>query len=217
MAGKLEGRSSPSEEGLFIWEVRGMKIVLDPGHGGRDPGAVGRVLRLKESDVNLQAALLLRERLAAVGHEVILTRSSDAQLVPGQKNADLTARAEVANRNGADCFVSIHCNSHTGTTARGFEVWTSRGQTSSDALATAIIRSVRAQFPGMYIRQDWSDGDPDKEANFAVLVRTRCPAVLVETAFLSNGEDERFLSSATNLSRMAAAMAAGIEAWGTTR
>ena len=191
-----------------------MKIVLDPGHGGRDPGAIGRDTGLHEADVNLAVAKLLERKLMKSGHTVALTRWTNDQLVPGDRNRDLAARPTVANKIKADLFLSIHCNSVENRSASGFEAFTTRGQDASDPLATAIINAWMAVFPNALLRADLTDGDPDKEASFAVLRQAKVPAVLVEMEFISNPAGERFLGSAANQERMAEALKIGIEAWG---
>ncbi len=191
-----------------------MKIVIDPGHGGRDPGAIGRDTGLKEADVNLAVAKLLERKLVKAGHTVALTRWTDDQLVPGERNRDLAARPTVANKIRADLFLSIHCNSVENRSACGFEAFTTRGQDASDPLASAIVEAWMIVFPNVRLRADFTDGDSDKEANFAVLRQAKVPAVLVEMEFISNPAGERFLASAANQERMAEALKIGIEAWG---
>ena len=134
---------------------------------------------------------------------VTLTRDSDIDVA-------LTARADMANAWRADAFVSIHCNAATSRDAHGFEVFTSPGQDRSDILAEEIIKAVAVALPTLRIRRDMSDGDSDKEARFAVLTRTRVPAVLVELAFISNPAEERLLNNPDFQSSMARAIATGI-------
>ena len=183
-----------------------MRIVIDPGHGGSDPGAIGPG-GTREADINLAvssrlAALLIRQR-----HEVVLTRTGDVFL-------SLATRADLANSRRADAFISIHCNAAVSRAAHGFEVWTSRGQTRADALASGISTAWSLEFPFMTIRADWSDGDVDKESGFYVLVNTKMPAVLLEMQFISHPQWEAWLRVARNQDRMAASIVAGIEAWG---
>jgi N-acetylmuramoyl-L-alanine amidase len=184
-----------------------VRIVIDPGHGGADPGAIGPG-GTREADINLAvssrlAALLIRQR-----HEVVLTRTGDVFL-------SLATRADLANSRKADAFVSIHCNAAVSPAAHGFEVWTSRGQTRADALASGISTAWSLEFPFMTIRADWGDGDVDKESGFFVLVKTAMPAVLIELQFISHPQWEKWLNDKTNQDRMAAAIAAGVGAWQT--
>lgn len=182
-----------------------MRIVIDPGHGGKDPGAIGPG-RTMEKDITLAVSGILEEILSRMGHEVLLTRTADVYLLPD-------IRAYFANQRKGDCFVSIHCNAAANRNADGFEVWTSRGKTASDSLATQIIAAWGLAFPWMRIRSDWSDDDADLEAGFAVLTKTKMPAVLIELQFISNPTWETWLGEHGNQLEMAQAIAAGVEAW----
>lgn len=177
------------------------RVVLDPGHGGRDPGAVGPT-GLREKDVVLAVGRLVRDRLAPAV-QVRLTRDGDV-------NPALSARAEVANAWRAQALISIHCNAAANRQAHGFEAFTTPGQDRSDGLAERMIEAVAQAFPALRIRRDMTDGDSDKEARFTVLARARVPAVLVELAFLSNPAEEQLLASVDFQRRMASALAAGV-------
>lgn len=183
-----------------------MKIFLDPGHGGKDPGAVGPT-GLRESSVALGVAERLTRFLASAGHDVEISRADDATFV------ELEERAAHANRWGADLFVSIHCNASHDPAVRGFEVWTTPGQTEADKLAQSVFMNVGRAFPGEPGRKDTSDGDSDKEKKFYVLAHTKAPAILVETGFISHPETEAAMRSLTWMSGAAAAIAAGIIDW----
>lgn len=175
-------------------------VVVDAGHGGRDSGAVGPN-GLREKDVALKVARLLGGLLAGAC-DVRYTRADDRFL-------ELHERAAIANKAGADLFISIHCNS-AANPASGFEVFTTPGDTKSDAAATDLFWSYAATFPGKTKRQDTKDGDPDKEASFAVLRLTNCAAVLFELEFIHTTEGEIFLARETNHGLMAQALAAGV-------
>lgn len=183
------------------------KIADDPGHGGRDPGAIGPT-GVQEKIITLSVARILAEIFRPVA-EVRLTRNDDRAL-GGTLDADLQARADMANNWGADIFISIHCNSAENRNAHGCEVYTSPGQTQADELAECIIRAMEAVLPELTFRKDYIDGDSDKEAEFAVLMRTKMPAVLVELAFISNPTEEALLESIAFQARAARAMAEGI-------
>lgn len=184
-----------------------MKLVIDPGHGGSDPGAIGPG-GTREKDINLAVSSRLAALLIRKKHEVTLTRTGNVFL-------SLATRASLANLRKADAFISIHCNAAISPAAHGYEIWTSRGQTRSDALASRITAAWSLEFPSMTIRADWSDGDVDKEAGFAVLVKTAMPAVLIELQFISHPQWEKWLNDKTSQDRMAAAIAAGVGAWQT--
>jgi len=161
------------------------KVCLDCGHGGSDPGATGPT-GLTEAAAVLQIGKYVRRGLLDRDIEVMCVRSSD-QFVRLEK------RCEMANDWGAHLFLSIHANAFSNPAAHGYEVWTSVGQTLADPIAERIFNSVGAAFPNLTARFDKTDGDNDKEAGFAVLIGTVMPAVLVETAFISNAIEERWL------------------------
>lgn len=185
-------------------------IVLDPGHGGDDPGAIG-FAGTSETDVALVVCLMLREELHALGHEVILTHTGAA--LRDDKHADLVARAGIATAAGAACLVSIHCNAVEDRRAHGFEVWTTPGETAADPLASTIWLELNREYPEMTGRADESDGDPDKERWLAVLRETPVPAVLVELAFLSNLTEELLLAHPAWQRRAAKAIARAVNGW----
>jgi N-acetylmuramoyl-L-alanine amidase len=185
-----------------------MKIVIDPGHAGRniDPGAVHAATGLQEADVALIISRLVENYLPAVGYEVKLTRTEWEQA----ETDDLSYRTALANGWSADIFISLHCNSAANQSAEGYEVWTSMGDTQGDRLATCIYKQIAAEFPDRAGRTDYSDGDPDKESRFYVLVHTDAPACLVEMAFISNDEEAALLADAAWQDRYARAIARGV-------
>ena len=192
-----------------------MKTMIDPGHGGKFPGAVNDRLGLQEKTVALAYSLALRTQLLKAGHAVRMTREDDRHLAE-DRGADLAIRVAIANAWVPDLFLSIHCNAAEAINANGIEVWTSPGETASDAAATAIYNSVLAAFPHKNFRKDMSDGNPDKESKFLVLTETRCPAVLIELGFLSNDMEAEWLDTDKTITEYVEALAMGIELWGST-
>jgi N-acetylmuramoyl-L-alanine amidase len=181
-----------------------VKIFINPGHapgGYPDPGAVGPS-GLRESDVASDVGVMVADYLRAAGCEVIVYQSDSLQ--------DICDRA---NAWGADAVVSIHCNSFSAPSATGMEIWTSRGQTRADSLATYIMAQMAGDFPTLPVRGDWSDGDVDKEAGLYVLDNTVAPAVLVELAFISNPNEEAILASYEGKRMFAATIARGVTDW----
>ena len=185
-----------------------MRVVIDPGHAGRniDPGAVNATTGLQEADVALSVSRLVEKYLLAVGYEVKLTRNDWEQA----KTDDLSYRTTLANDWGADIFISLHCNSAASQSAEGYEVWTSPGDTLGDKLATCLYRQIAAEFSDRAGRTDYSDGDPDKESRFYVLIHTDAPACLVEMAFISNEEEAILLVDTAWQDRYARAIARGV-------
>lgn len=197
-------------------------IVIDPGHGGKDPGAIGQY-GTKEKDVNLNLAFKLAQMLhEKTNLQVILTRKED-EFIP------LAERTQIANDKKADLFVSIHCNSGLERDAKGFEIYFLRERASDqEAEAVANIENSVIDLEEKSAATDklkailWSltlnefvndsselcsfvvgrvnDMDVDllnrgvKQAGFYVLRGAKMPAVLIECAFLSNKREERLLN-----------------------
>ncbi|HXI22052.1 MAG TPA: N-acetylmuramoyl-L-alanine amidase [Gemmatimonadales bacterium] len=176
-----------------------MKVCVDAGHGGNDPGAVGTTpFRLEEKKVTLDIARLLEEELEARGHWVVMTRRRDRFVA-------LSSRAEFANRLGADRFVSIHANAAGSAAARGMEVFHFAASQTGKPMAESVLGALIKTFPEHQNRGV-------KEANFAVLRLTDMPAILVESEFITNPTQLQFLADPGNQALMAAAIADGIEA-----
>lgn len=158
-----------------------MKIFLDAAHSvdGGDTGAEG--FYLKEQDITFGIVMLLAKKLSDVGFDIMVSRENAGDVLGTNASTSLSKRASLANTWGADVFISIHCNASTNNTANGTEVYTFN--TSSKALPLAKkIQSKIVEILGTTDRGT-------KTANFAVLRETAMPAVLVETAFISNKED----------------------------
>lgn len=155
-----------------------MKICIDPGHGGTDPGGVGN--GYNEKDINLTASLMLAACLNAQGHEVYLTRERDLTY-------SLDWRVNTANMIKADRFVSVHCNSSGGNTnARGFEVYYYPGSYEGKELARRILDKASSL--------EWVTSRGVKALGFHVLKYTKMPAVLVELGFITNKADIVYLT-----------------------
>ncbi len=178
------------------------KLIVDPGHGGHDPGAVGPH-GLRESDVVLDICKKMVPALREGGGVVTMTRADDTYV-------SLVNRCKISNLAAAHVFVSVHANSFRSPMAHGFEVWTSPGDTKADPIATRIYNEGKRTFPTITGRPDLSDGDPDKEARFKVLTGTMAAAVLVETAFISNPREEEWLADPGFRLKMAGAITTGI-------
>ncbi len=199
-------------------------VVIDPGHGGRDPGAVGPA-GTYEKNRTLEIALLVRDMLQMrlPGVRVVMTRTTDEYV-------SLGARTRLANRNRADLFVSIHCNASTNRDAYGFETFFLSRARTSDARTVELLENqvvdleegpVSPEDPLSFILADMaqsiflsnsssvasviqdrlSTAFPAarnrgvKQAGFHVLRGAYMPSVLVEVAFISNPSEERDLLS----------------------
>lgn len=179
-------------------------VLLDNGHGKETAGKRSPVWsdgsQLFEWEFNRDIVRRIAEKLEADGIPYRV-------LVPEENDISLTERARRANEyakefNGKAYVLSIHANAGGGT---GWEVYTSPGQTPSDAIATVFFEEAGREFvpDGWRMRSDYSDGDPDKEANFAILTKTTCPAVLTENFFMDTEKDCRFIMSEDGRERIA--------------
>ncbi|HHW56120.1 MAG TPA: N-acetylmuramoyl-L-alanine amidase [Clostridia bacterium] len=153
-----------------------MLIAIDPGHGGKDPGAV--VGDYKEKDINLNIGLKLRDILINKNISVIMTRDKD-------ETVDLQQRCDRANKSKANYFISIHCNSFTDSSANGTETYAYPGSVDGRNLAqyvqNEIVEILKTKDRGV------------KYEKFYVLKYTVMPAILVETAFMSNPQNLELL------------------------
>ena len=177
------------------------KIYIDPGHNptGNDTGAVG--YGLKEQDVSVQIGVLLRDMLINGGQTVKMSRENITDTIAQGLNASLAGRYNAANSWNADIFVSIHCNAAS-TKAYGCETYYCTGSTQGRALAECVQPHMTAE------TERYNRGV--KSANFAVIRHTNMPAILVETAFIDNYDDNRFLASEDGKYKCAVAIYKGI-------
>ncbi|WP_333638226.1 N-acetylmuramoyl-L-alanine amidase [Tissierella praeacuta] len=154
-----------------------MKVFLDAGHGGKDPGALGN--NLKEKDIALSVTLKVGEILKRHNIEVIYSRTTDVFL-------ELSERTNLANNTNADIFVSIHCNAAENINAKGVETFSYPNSSKGTALAKCIQDSIIAN-------KVYTIDRGIKTANFAVLRQSNMPSALVELAFITNVEDSKIL------------------------
>ena len=186
----------PSAAGLPQVPRGRFRVVIDPGHGGPDPGAVG-IGGLRETDVVLDVSLQLARLLQARGVQVLLTRTTEVDV-------DLPPRVTLANSSGADVFVSVHANalSMERPDVNGIETFYFAGG-RSQSLAEAIQQQLMAISPGT----------PDRGARpgrFFVIRRTVMPSALVEMGFVTGEVDAPRLADPAYRRRLAQAVAAGI-------
>ncbi|EAT16080.1 N-acetylmuramoyl-L-alanine amidase [Desulfuromonas acetoxidans] len=185
-------------------------ILIDPGHGGSDPGALAILQEstsvYREADINLKIAQVVGEALLLHGFDVAYTRCNDLQLT-------LSQRAELSKVYRPALFLSFHCNAASSPRATGMEVFTSPGRTESDTVAELLIAELEKTTVGKVMRTDPSDGDRDKEEKFVVLTQTACPACLLEFGFMTNPADLRWLLSETAWQQIAEAMINALTTW----
>ncbi|MEM7009205.1 MAG: N-acetylmuramoyl-L-alanine amidase [Thermodesulfobacteriota bacterium] len=238
----------PEDDVSSLSEALGLKIrtvVIDAGHGGHDPGAIGPT-GLKEKDVNLRIAKALKQKLDKDGKKfgitnVYLTRSTD-KFIP------LEERTGIAKKMGADLFISIHCNAARSKQAYGIETYILSLTNDKNSLAVAarenastrISRSDMDKVLKQYllgakieesqrfaghvqssIVKNISAKYPPvkdkgvKKAPFIVLIGANIPSILVETSFISNPRDEKRLRSKDYTDRIADGIFAGVKRFST--
>ena len=211
------------------------RIVIDPGHGGKDPGALA--FGLKEKDIVLKVAKNLAHHLKKdMNADVILTRDSDTFL-------PLEERTAIANTNDADLFISLHINAHPSPEVKGFETYFLNLSTNDEAMRVAarenatsahqmsdledilsdIMQNSKINESSRLAQQvhnsiaNGLDTPPYtiknmgvKQAPFYVLIGAGMPAILIELAFISNPEDARLLGDDTFIDKMTGEISKGI-------
>ena len=185
--------------------IGGKTIVLDPGHGGSDPGAIGPT-GLQEKQVTLPIAEYLKSILEAKGAKVILTRTTDVDVYgPHASGVDeLQARVNVANGNRADAFISIHINSFSNPNVGGIATYYFDGSDQSKKLASAVQGQI-AEHSGF-------NGDRGiQPGNLYVLRHSLMPSILVELGFISNPKEEGHLKETSTRQEFANELAKGLE------
>lgn len=179
----------------FSGRSRKGTIMIDPGHGGRDPGAIS-VLGFYEKDVNLKVALRLANMLNQMGYRTILTRDSDVFV-------ELQDRCALANRYNPDLFVSLHADSCETPSVTGYTAYVAPS-------ASWRAREAAKRFVGT-LSQTGIESRGIKTAKFKVLMDTTCPAVLIEMGYLSNSWEAKRLRNVNIQQRMAKAIANGVQ------
>ena len=183
-------------------------IIIDPGHGGRDSGAVG-VDRSEEKDINLTLSLILADLLRISGYNVIMTRTEDDDLgndVRGQRKlTDLQARVRIANQNPDAIFISIHMNTFPQENVWGMRLYHRRNCEISEQLARYVSQA----------NQQFLQPENDYEIKSAtssifVLNRAGIPAILVECGFLTNPAEAALLNCPDYQRKLALVIASAV-------
>ena len=221
-------------------KIKISKVVIDAGHGGNDPGAIGKN-GLREKDVNLDIAKRLSDLLRAEGVYTAFTRSSD-KFIP------LSTRVSIANKSGADLFISIHSNANRSRSLSGFEVYYVAPSISDSKRASMTAKSASLNLKNAVFASNsqdlhaiiWDmiytnsraesiglarslckvmDSSIDanirgvKGARFQVLKGIRTPGILIEVGFVSNLNEERLLRSSAYRQKLAEGMLEGIRGY----
>ena len=190
----------------------GYIIVVDAGHGEPDGGAVSNG-GLKESDLNLDIALILEELLVDAGYDVVMTREDENNIADSDKQgtiksikvSDLSNRVEIINGSNADMLVSIHMNKFSESSSWGWQSFYKKGSDVSKVLAEIIQRSISECIDR-----------PNKRvalpiSNIKIIDEAQIPAVIVECGFLSNNEDLSLLQTDEYREQIARGILNGIE------
>ncbi|MBQ1919337.1 MAG: N-acetylmuramoyl-L-alanine amidase [Selenomonas sp.] len=189
-----------------ITGLKGRVIVIDPGHGGSDSGAIGPT-GVMEKSITLRVGNELRRLLTQEGAAVYMTRSTDKEVSPKRSKAtdieELQARCDVANQKNADIFVSIHMDSFTNDAAKGttgyyYSLGNKRSRILADKIRAGVIDQLGTQSRGT------------QSSNFYVVKHTDMPATLVELAFISNKNEEQLMNSEDGIKKAAQGIADGI-------
>ena len=182
-------------------------IIIDPGHGGVDGGAVG-AQGILEKDINLEISFILRDLFVLNGFEVVMTREEDisihdpdARTIRQKKRSDLHNRLALTERYSENIFISIHQNKFGDPAQRGTQVFYGPNHPGSELLALTLQRNVTTMMQPENRREHKRGND-----NLFLIYNARSPAVLVECGFLSNPEDTRNLSDPEYQARFAFAI-----------
>lgn len=181
-------------------------IVLDAGHGGVDPGVVGRTTGEKESDVNLKIVQKLQKLFSDAGFRVVLTRKNAGGLyglpTKGYKRRDMEERRRIIREAEPDFVLSVHQNTFPADTSRrGGQVFFREGSAAGEALAVSIQARLNA-LGGRSVSA--------LKGDFFLLGCADCPSTLVECGFLSNAEEERLLLTDEYQGKIARAVFEGV-------
>ena len=181
----------------------GRVIYIDPGHGGKDPGAISGNLR--ESDLNLEISLKLQEELEKNGAIVYLTRIGDYDLSTTtiqRKRSDLSRRANLINESQADLYLSIHLNADLSPTWKGAQVFYDVVNEENEILASYIQESLK---------QNLNTARRHKQINGHYMYqRIKIRGVLVEAGFITNPNDRYLLQTGDYQKKLSKAITEGV-------
>lgn len=187
------------------------RVIIDPGHGGKDGGAVS-VTGAHEKQLNLDISLVLSDTLHALGYEVIMTRVDDIELTHTdggtRKMQDLLGRHKIARDNPDAVFVSIHMNKFPQEKYSGLQVYYSENDEHSLELARQIQSNVKD-----YIQQENNRKVKKADSSIFLLHKITSPAVLIECGFLSNNNEAALLDTVEYRAKLSAVIACSITNW----
>jgi len=182
--------------------VSGKVVIIDPGHGGWDPGKAG-INGEDEKEINLKIAERIKDYLEQGGAEVYMTRMSDEALGK-TKGEDMRNRISKAKKGDADAFISIHQNSFTSASAKGAQVFYYDGSSGGEALAGCIQERL------ITFADNENKREAKKNDSYYILKKTDIASVIIECGFLSNADEERKLNTEEYRDRIAWSVYMGI-------
>ncbi len=185
----------------------GKIVIIDPGHGGQDPGKIG-VNDALEKDLNLAIAKQLAAYLYANGYTVIMTRTDDIMLnepdASNKKTSDLNARIAIFEESHADFVISIHQNSYPDASICGAQCFYYQGSEEGKELALKIQNAI--------VKLTAPDNHRQAKSNdtYYIMKNSSCPVVIVECGFLSNYEEAALLADKNYQKKLAFAITTGV-------
>jgi N-acetylmuramoyl-L-alanine amidase len=199
-----ENKTSTLHRAGYSPSHRNISIVIDPGHGGYDPGALSKHSKYKEKNLTLTTGLMLKEHLRYLGYNVVMTRKRDTFI-------SLTKRSSLANKRKSTLFVSIHYNAAPNLKANGIEIFyykplrgserSSYSKKLAQAVLSGILLHTKATSRGV------------KDGSFHVIRATKMPSILVEGGFITNEKEMSKLRSPAYLNRISWGIAQGINSF----
>lgn len=202
-AGKIPALKANTEDSQDNVKV----VVIDPGHGGMDGGAVS-VLGDSEKDINLAISLKLRDMLKEKGIGVVMTRDTDTGLYgetdSNKKVADMRNRCQLINESNASLLVSIHQNNYRSEGVKGAQVFYYSHSKEGEKAAVILQNHLRESLNKENGRKAKAND------NYYILINVECPAVIAECGFLSNYGEAELLKSEEYQEKTAAALCSGI-------
>ncbi len=185
--------------------ISGARVMLDPGHGGKDSGALGYGGAVYESQINFALAVAAKQALERHGATVLFTRTDDVYYT-------LEERKNMARQANPDVFVSIHCNAAENKTRFGTSTYYFRPM--SQPLAQCVYQQILSVYQNaLYVSDSYRRNKVGEGANFHPFSVTRleeCPSILIETGYVTNDEECALLLNADHRARIGEAIAAGI-------
>lgn len=185
---------------------RNYTIIIDPGHGGSDPGSIGYKTKIHEDELNLKMSKKLESKLKSAGFNVIMTRTDENALIEGKgkkwKRKEMEARRDLITKTRPNMVISLHQNSYTNHSLRGAQVFYDKKSEISKQIAesiqeqfkTGLDKSIKSPSPGDYF----------------MLKCSSAPSVIVECGFLSNADEEKLLQTETYQDKIIDAIYKGI-------